>query len=157
MKVNKVKPQTTFRQGTGIVKGEWVEARENLERVNEHRLPLSVSPGACCFLIDRKRMKVRDMYSRQHKKTVRGVFFPAPWKEKRAARAQGGIQNPPNLVPYVASISTIDYQEWFHFRTFKWGMIPSLLVGWSNRAPRGLANLLGGRHYASGSGLLNGA
>ncbi|NIO82556.1 MAG: hypothetical protein GTN53_18360 [Candidatus Aminicenantes bacterium] len=115
MKVNKVKPQTTFRQGTGMVKGEWVEARENLERVNEHRLPLSVLPGACCFLIDRKRVKVRDMYNRQHKKTVRGVFFPAPWKEKRAARAQGGIQNPLNLVPYVASISTINCKNGFIF------------------------------------------
>jgi hypothetical protein len=156
MKVNKVKPQTTFRQGTGMVKGEWVEAREKMERVNEHRLPLSVSPGVCCFLIDRKRVKVRDMCNRQHKKTVRGVFFPAPWKEKRAARAQGGIQNPLNLVPYVASISTISCKNVFYW-TFKWGMIPSLLVDWSNRAPRGLTNLLGGRHYVPESGLLNGA
>jgi hypothetical protein len=115
MKVKKVKPQTTFRQGTGMVKGEWVEARENLERVNEHRRPLSVLPGACCSLIDRTRAKVRDMYDRQQKKTGRGVLCPAPWKEKRAARAQGGIQPPINLVPYVASVSTINRKNGFIF------------------------------------------
>ena len=115
MKVNKVKPQTTFRQGTGMVKGEWVEARENLERVNENRRPLSVLPGACCSLIDRTRAKVRDMYDRQQKKAGRGVFYPAPWKEKIAARAQGGIQNSPNLVPSVAFLSAINCKNGFIF------------------------------------------
>ncbi len=106
MEVKKVKPQTTFRQGISMVEGEWVSKNRRL---------LSVLPGACCSLIDPTRAKMRDIYDGQQKKTGRGVFYPAPWKEKRAARAQGGIQYSLNLVPYVASISTINRKNGFVF------------------------------------------
>jgi hypothetical protein len=85
-----------------MVNGKWDDrdkARENPEREHDRKFPSCYAAGCLLALDDRKVTKMGDMYNRQNKKAARGIIIPAPWKEKKAAGAQGG-----DLVPYVASL-----------------------------------------------------